>query len=237
MKECGSQNIELDSALSELGKSGLGRVHPSWGMRQIRDGAERLALNAQARLLTIAAIKPDLELSVNKQMMRQVGYSRDRFSDEGIAEFFVRRYIQPNFRIVSVFSNTMSQLFWENFYGEQSVERQKQIPALDEHRFGNQLTNRWEEAMAWMTSCPTTWLVLASKENHDAIGYWRSMVGPSWQLDKLSSHYPGSLRHMFQADEHNSLFHSSDSVDSVCRELLLISQWLRNEFGEVHNAG
>lgn len=78
--------------------------------------------------------------------------------------------------------------------------------------------SRWPEFIDFMTSAPTTALILYSQDG-DAIERWRAHLG-HWNVDVNRDE--STIRGRLAANKYNNLVHGSDSTDSVRREIGII---------------
>lgn len=106
----------------------------------------------------------------------------------------------------------------EDFYGGDPRDGMSQGIAKDSGKYAN----RWLEFVDFMTSGPTTAILLYSP-NGDAIQSWRSHLG-HWNIDKERD--PNTIRGKLGVDKFNNLVHGSDSPQSVSRELEIIKSCL-----------
>jgi nucleoside diphosphate kinase len=78
--------------------------------------------------------------------------------------------------------------------------------------------SRWPEFIDFMTSAPTTALILFSEEG-DAIEKWRAHLG-HWNVD--ANRDPSTIRGRLAVNKYNNLVHGSDSPQAVRREIGII---------------
>ena len=82
--------------------------------------------------------------------------------------------------------------------------------------------SRWPEFIDFMSSSPTTALILFS-ESGDAIEKWRNHLG-HWNVDVNRD--PSTIRGRLAVDKYNNLVHGSDSPAAVRREIGIIKSIL-----------
>ena len=107
------------------------------------------------------------------------------------------------------------------FYQGDPEASMSQEPARNPERY----PNRWPEFIDFMSSGPTTVLLLHSP-NGDAIPKWRSHLG-HWNIDKVRD--PSTIRGKLGVNKYNNLVHGSDAPESVLRELPIIQKCLLAE--------
>lgn len=104
----------------------------------------------------------------------------------------------------------------DEFYaGDPQAVMMKAEPE-DSSRFDN----RWPEFKEFMTSGPTTILLLHSPNGY-AVDLWRAHLG-HWNIEKFRD--PETIRGALAVNVWNNLVHGSDSPSSVVRELRLIAR-------------
>lgn len=81
---------------------------------------------------------------------------------------------------------------------------------------------RWPEFIDFMTSGPTTAILLYSPTG-DAISRWRAHLG-HWNIDQVRD--MNTIRGKLGVNKYNNLVHGSDSPESVLRELAILSRCL-----------
>jgi len=83
-------------------------------------------------------------------------------------------------------------------------------------------SSRWPEFIDFMTTAPTTALILHS-EDGDAIEKWRAHLG-HWNVDVNRDE--STIRGRLAVDKYNNLVHGSDSPEAVRREIGIIKSVL-----------
>lgn len=102
----------------------------------------------------------------------------------------------------------------EEFYGGDPKESMSKGVARDDVIY----PNRWLEFRDFMTSGPTTAILLYSPDGN-AIGLWRAHLG-HWDIDEKRD--SDTIRGKLGVDKFNNLVHGSDAPGSVLRELEII---------------
>lgn len=116
--------------------------------------------------------------------------------------------------ILAKFSFKFDREATEKFYGGGPQESMSKEKPLDT----NSYDSRWPEYVDFMTSGPTTAILLYSPEG-DAISRWRSHLG-HWNIDEVKD--VNTIRGKFGVNKYNNLVHGSDAPESVERELGII---------------
>lgn len=168
----------------------------------------------RAGKVTVGMIKPRLEEAVKDGTVQTV---KDWERAQEIINI-ISSQIDTILQISVQFTEPMV----EEFYAGKPKEAQLQNPPINPDRYGQRHENRWQEFMALMTSAPVTFLILA-KEDGTAIDTWRQMLGGSWDINQAK---PGSLRATYPHENHNNIFHGSDSPESVLKELDFLIAYL-----------
>lgn len=83
-------------------------------------------------------------------------------------------------------------------------------------------SSRWPEFIDFMSSGPSTALLLYSDEGN-AVNIWRSQLG-HWNIDKERD--TSTIRGKIGTNKYNNLVHGSDSPVAVIRELSIINNTL-----------
>ena len=81
-------------------------------------------------------------------------------------------------------------------------------------------SSRWPEFVTFMSSAPTTALILFS-EDGDAIEKWRAHLG-YWNVD--ANRNESTIRGLLAVNKYNNLVHGSDSPEAVRREIGIIKK-------------
>lgn len=106
----------------------------------------------------------------------------------------------------------------EEFYGGgPEISMSKETP-----RNPDNYKTRWPEFIDFMTSGPTTVLLLHSPGS-DAIAKWRSHLG-HWNIDEVRD--TSTIRGQLGVSKYNNLVHGSDAPEAVLRELNIIAHCL-----------
>lgn len=121
-----------------------------------------------------------------------------------------------NLGVMAKFSFRFTPNAVEEFYGGYPKDSMSKGVARDPESY----ENRWLEFVDFMASGPTTALLLHSSSG-DAIPLWRAYLG-HWNIDEVRDE--ATIRGSFGVDNYNNLVHGSDSIDSVLRELDIISR-------------
>ena len=162
--------------------------------------------------LTLGMIKPTVGPDANK-----LGYADSEASDE------IETRI-AGLGILAKFSFVFDPEGADSFY-EEPAKSMISVPPLTSATF----PNRWEEYKALMLSGPATVLLL---HGDDAIQQWRSHLG-HWNI--VENHDPNTIRGSLGVNNHNNLVHGSDSMESVAREISIITKQLQRHDSSKNN--
>lgn len=183
-------------------------------------GTELRDLTDSGRITT-AMVKPDVAEAVIP----------DRLPPEVVGDAAVTRFlldqIKPPLKAVFEASMVLKNEEVEIFYPEEVKVRQTDIPPIDKNRYGGRYNNRWKEYLALMTNRGPVTFALLHQDEDDVVSEWRRQIGTTWNVEILKQTEPDSLRGYFAIDNHNNLFHGSDSKKSVKRELALLIEFLK----------
>lgn len=181
--------------------------------------------------LTLGMIKPRLDEGVRPQgkdeligdiCVNEESVVQDLLLYKAILHKEICPYIQP----FAIFSLLIDPDFLAKFYNGRSQTRQRNEPPIDPHRYGNSYETRWDEYTTLMTMWPVTFLLLESASN-TASSDWRSIIGKKWKRSDLDlPEHADKLRGRLVLNEHNSLFHGSDSVEDALNEITLIKEYV-----------
>ncbi len=120
--------------------------------------------------------------------------------------------------VMGKFSFTFNQSAIAELYaGDPQENMLKQTPVNPD-----KYSSRWPEFIDFMSSGPTTALILFSA-NGDAIEKWRSHLG-HWNVDVNRD--SSTIRGRLAVDKYNNLVHGSDSPAAVRREIGIIKSIL-----------
>lgn len=171
----------------------------------------------------LTAIEEDPELiesgNVTFGMIRpSVGYTANLLGlDDAEAADTIEEMIS-GLGVMGKFSFTFnSDAIAELYSGDPQDNMLKQTP-VDPEKY----PSRWPEFIDFMSSGPTTALILFS-ESGDAIEKWRSHLG-HWNVDVNRD--PSTIRGRLAVDKYNNLVHGSDSTAAVRREIGIIKSIL-----------
>jgi nucleoside diphosphate kinase len=167
---------------------------------------ERLLQEAEAGNITLAMIRPQVGPEANL-----LGLS-DLECAEKIEEMIT------NLGVVAKFSINFDVEVVDEFYSGAPQETMLGAAAEDQEKY----SSRWPEFKDFMSSGPTTILILHSP-NGDAIEQWRAHLG-HWNIEKFRD--PATIRGALAVNLFNNLVHGSDAPESVIRELGLIRRQL-----------
>lgn len=155
--------------------------------------------------ITLALIKPHADENIK-------GYG-----DESAAraiESEIRRPLTPVFSV----SVRLNLLDAEDFYINQKGMLSKQPPAKSKS-----FSSKWEEHLDFMSSGPTTFLLLYS-EKGDAISEWRKQIG-HWDVEGRKRDYH-TIRGRWAKSNLTSIVHGSDSPETAKREIRVLRNHL-----------
>lgn len=167
----------------------------------------RLQAEIAAGNVSLAMIRPNVGPEANVLGLPDIEASNEI---EGLIQ---------NLGFTAKFSFRFNKEAVEEFYGGDPRDGMSKGTAKDSEKY----SNRWLEFVDFMTSGPTTAILLFSP-NGDAIPLWRSHLG-HWNIDKERD--PNTIRGKLGVDKFNNLVHGSDSPQSVSRELEIIKSCLR----------
>lgn len=117
------------------------------------------------------------------------------------------------------FSIRFDQQAIEEFYCGPPEERMLEQEAENPNKYDS----RWPEFVDFMTSGPTT-IILLHNYDGDAIQTWRDHLG-HWNVNKNRDF--STIRGKLAVDQYNNLVHGGDSPESVIRELEIVSRVLK----------
>lgn len=127
--------------------------------------------------------------------------------------------------VLAKFSFNFTTEAVEEFYGGGPRESMSKESPIDSTRYDN----RWPEFVDFMTSGPTTVILLYSP-NNDAIPAWRNHLG-HWNIDEVRDE--ATIRGKLGVNKYNNLVHGSDAPESVIRELTIIKSCIYSNFTEI----
>lgn len=188
------------------------------GMVDILRSSEFSQLIQEGKV-TLAAIRPRLESSVLPDAAPGVIFDDSRLAD------FLFSQIKSPLEVICHFSIMMSPELIEEFYSGGPKQNMEKSPPEYPDRYGNRPTNRWGEWLEYMTSGPTTFIILYTCDGN-AVSCWREQMGNRRQVEILRETQPESLRARFAVDSDKNLFHGSSSEEEVLREIKIISGYL-----------
>ena len=166
----------------------------------------RLADEITAGNVTLAMIRPQVGPDANQR-----GVPDLEAADE-IEEMIM------GLGVMAKFSFTFSAHAAETFYAGGPQSSMLNEPA----RNPLQYDTRWPEFVDFMSSGPTTVLLLHSPKG-DAIPRWRAHLG-HWNIDEVRD--PATIRGRFGVNKYNNLVHGSDASEAVIREIGIITDCL-----------
>lgn len=172
----------------------------------------RLGEEIAAGNITLAMIRPNVGPEANNLGLE------DTDAAEKIEEMI------EGLGVLAKFSILFSQEAAEEFYGggpQESMSKEKP-------RNPDEYESRWPEFVDFMTSGPTT-VILLHSPNGDAIPRWRSHLG-HWNIDKVRDET--TIRGILGVNKYNNLVHGSDAPESVQRELSIIKSCVENSYIE-----
>ena len=184
-----------------------------------------------ANRLTLGMIKPRLDEGVRQVGKEQLldsysGSQEPKVEDILLFNAVMENEIQPYVNPIAVFSLLIDARFLSNFYNGRSQKRQRVEKPIDPHRYGRSYETRWEEYTDLMTLWPITFLLISS-QNNTASTDWRTVIGKKWKRSDLDlPEHADKLRGRLVKDEHNSLFHGSDSPNDAQREVELLNSYV-----------
>ncbi len=116
--------------------------------------------------------------------------------------------------VVTKFSFHFSKEAVEEFYQGGPQENMLKEAPID----GVAYMTRWPEFVDFMSSTPTTAILLHSPDG-DAIEKWRAHLG-HWNIDEVRDE--STIRGKLGVNKYNNLVHGSDAPQSVHREIAII---------------
>ena len=162
----------------------------------------RLEQEILAGNITLAMVRPNVGPEANNLDLPDVeaaGRIEEMIEDLGV---------------LAKFSFNFTTETTEEFYGGGPQESMsKEAP-----REPGKYDSRWPEFVDFMTSGPTT-VILLHSPNGDAIQRWRSHLG-HWNIDEVRDE--STIRGKLGVNKYNNLVHGSDAPESVLREISLI---------------
>lgn len=204
------KQLEKDRESGIYDRKGQVKDPESWEMLLTFLHDTDLAELAKTGEITVALIKPNVGPDANS---------------EGLHDFEAAKDIEAQIEgleTVAKFSIVLDETAVDEFY-EGPAESMKQLPAID----GQGFSNRWEEYKDSMTDGPVTVLILYSSDA-DAVPAWRSQIG---NRDIETMRDPDTIRGRMGVSNRNNLVHGSDSVESVGRELRIITEQVTRTAG------
>lgn len=172
----------------------------------------RLGEEIAAGNITLAMIRPNVGPEANNLGLEDIDAA------EKIEEMI------EGLGVLAKFSILFSQEAAEEFYGggpQESMSKEKP-------RNPDEYESRWPEFVDFMTSGPTT-VILLHSPNGDAIPRWRSHLG-HWNIDEVRDET--TIRGILGVNKYNNLVHGSDAPESVLRELSIIKSCVEDSFAE-----
>lgn len=112
--------------------------------------------------------------------------------------------------------------FLDKWYSDGAKDRQLDAPPIDSERYGSSYKNRWEEFVALMTERTAATFALLYDPDGNACNILRSQIGKTWDVDILKKENQKVLRSDYSKDNHNNLFHGSDDIEAVKREINIV---------------
>lgn len=169
----------------------------------------RLAEEIEAGNVTLAMIRPQVGPDANIERLPDP-QAADKIEGmiEGLGE-------------MAKFSFKFTTGAATEFYQGGPEASMRKEPAIDPDRY----ESRWPEFVDFMTSGPTTAIILYSPDG-DAIERWRAHLG-HWNIDQIRD--PATIRGSFGVNKYNNLVHGSDAPTSVLREIGIIADCLMSE--------
>ena len=188
--------------------------HRSESLSQVMDllSDTRLEDEILAGNITLAMIRPNVGPEANNLGLEDID-AADKIEEmiEGLG-------------VLAKFSFNFNQQEVEEFYGGGPQDSMsKEAP-----RNPSQYETRWPEFVDFMTSGPTTVILLHSPSG-DAIPKWRSHLG-HWNIDEVRDET--TIRGKLGVNKYNNLVHGSDSPESVLRELSIIRSCIQGNLPE-----
>lgn len=116
--------------------------------------------------------------------------------------------------VLAKFSFNFTTETTEEFYGGGPQESMSK----EDPRQPGKYDSRWPEFVDFMTSGPTT-VILLHSPNGDAVQRWRSHLG-HWNIDEVRDE--STIRGKLGVNKYNNLVHGSDAPESVLREISII---------------
>ena len=158
--------------------------------------------------ITLAMIRPNVGPEANTK---------------GLSDLECAQFIEEMIKdlgVLAKFSFRFTKEVVEEFYEGSPRERMENGPPKNQ-----KYNSRWPEFIDFMTSGPTTVLLLHSPKG-DAIDKWREQIG-HWNIDEVKD--PSTIRGVLGVDVFNNLIHGSDSSGAVIREINLISKAIKSQ--------
>lgn len=202
-KELASQGLLVEAFIA-LEKPVLQEIIQLLSSQELRDLINRGEI-------TLAMIKPALTESTTLA----VTLTEDKQNQLLIEA--ISPPLDPIFEIVL----PMDEETLEAWYGGKPKQAQSQISPIDTTRYGQTHYSRWDEFVALMNRGSVTFVLLFDS-NGNAVAEWREQMGNHWNVEKVKHEYPNSLRALYAVDNHNNIFHGSDSPQSVIKEIELL---------------
>lgn len=188
--------------------------HTNESLSQVIDllNDPRLGEEIAAGNITLAMIRPNVGPEANNLGLEDIDAA------EKIEEMI------EGLGVLAKFSILFSQEAAEEFYGggpQESMSKEKP-------RNPDEYESRWPEFVDFMTSGPTT-VILLHSPNGDAIPRWRSHLG-HWNIDEVRDET--TIRGILGVNKYNNLVHGSDAPEFVLRELSIIKSCVEDSFVE-----
>ena len=198
-------NRDLASRESRLEQLPLSKIIALLGSDNLREACK----NGN---ITVALVKPELVSATHGFE----GLTDNEIKDQLLAE--IELPLEKLFEI----SFKMPGQIVNDWYGGTPRERQIELQPLKNPGY----SSRWQEYFKFMTDNPSTYVLLYS-EDGNAVKEWRSQMGDNWNIEEIIHEEPDSLRARYAVDNHNNLFHGSDSPENAQRELDLLIKALQ----------
>lgn len=172
----------------------------------------RLGEGIAAGNITLAMIRPNVGPEANNLGLEDIDAA------EKIEEMI------EGLGVLAKFSILFSHEAAEEFYGGGPQESMSKESPRNPVKY----ESRWPEFVDFMTSGPTT-VILLHSPNGDAIPRWRSHLG-HWNIDEVRD--KTTIRGILGVNKYNNLVHGSDAPESVLRELSIIKSCVEDSFVE-----
>lgn len=159
--------------------------------------------------ITFAMIRPSVGPEANLLNLS------DQEAADSIEEMITGLGVMAKFSFVFT-KDAISELY----DGDPRENMEKQTP-IDPEMY----TSRWPEFIDFMTTSPTTALILHS-EDGNAIEKWRAHLG-HWNVDLNRDE--STIRGRLAVNKYNNLVHGSDSPEAVRREIGIVKNTLLSQ--------